>query len=229
MACLGTLAAMGLSLSLAANDPIRIGTEAPFYPYTLIDETGQITGFEREIADEVCLRAELACAWQSVQFDQLIPGVMTGKFDIVLGGMAVTPDRMRLVDFSIPYEVAQETHSFYGRPGAPDPETARIGVQSGTIHDSHARAKGWKVQAFGTGADVIAALDAGKIDLAFGALTNETQGRADLSPLFDQDIPDLGTAMAVCQGNDRLLTKINTALEAMQADGTIDEITERWL
>jgi ABC-type amino acid transport substrate-binding protein len=229
MGCLGTIAAIGLSLTLAANTPVVIGTEAPFAPYTLLDEAGQITGFERDIADVVCDRAQLDCEWQNAQFDQLIPGVMTGRFDIVLGGMAVTPDRMRLVDFSLPYERSQESHSLFGFPGAPAPEAARIGVQSGTIHDTHARSKGWNVQAFDTGPDVIAALKAGRVDLAFGALTYEIEAVDDVAALYAEDIPDLGTAMAVCRGNDDLLAKINAALEAMQADGTIDEITARWL
>lgn len=229
MACLGAVAALGLTLALGGNDPVLIGTEAPFPPYTAFDATGQIVGFERDIADEVCARAELACTWQSVQFDRLIPGVMAGEFDIVLGGMAVTPDRMRQVDFSQPYESAQESHSLYGRPGAPQPDAARIGVQSGTIHDSHARGKGWDVQRFGTGADVIAALNAGQIDLAFGALAPEIESHPGIAALYSEDIPDLGTAMAVCRGNSGLLSRINTALKAMQADGTIDEITARWL
>lgn len=229
MACIGTIAALGLSLVLAANEPVRIGTEAPFAPYTLIDETGQIIGFERDIADEVCARAELSCAWENVQFDQLVPGVMSGRFDIILGGMAVTPERMKLVDFSLPYEEAQTSHRLYGLSGAPAPEAARIGVQSGTIHEGHARQKGWNIQSFGTGPEVVTALRQGKIDLAFGALSNEVDGTADIAPLYEEDIPDLGTAMAVCRGNDALLSKINAALATMLSDGTIDEISARWL
>ena len=154
---------------------------------------------------------------------------MAGDFDIVLGGMAVTPDRMRLVDFSLSYEQSQESHSIYGLEGAPVPALARIGVQSGTIHETYAGTMGWNSFSYGTGTEVVTALRTGTVDLAFGALTSEIAAYPEIQSLFAEDIPDLGTAMAVCRGNNTLLTKINAALRAMLDDGTIDAITARWL
>jgi ABC-type amino acid transport substrate-binding protein len=154
---------------------------------------------------------------------------MAGDFDIVLGGLAITPDRMRLVDFSLSYDNSQEPDPIYGLSGAPEPALARIGVQSGTIHETHARSLGWNSFSYGTGTDFVTALRAGSVDLAFGALTNEIAAYPEIQRLFAEDIPDLGTAMAVCRENDALLSKINAALQAMLDDGTIDAITARWL
>lgn len=229
MACAGIIAAAGLSLTLAAAEPVRFATEAPFAPYTFIDEMGEISGFERDVADEVCLRAHLTCAWENVQFDQLLPGVMAGEFDVVLGGLAVTPERMRLVDFSLAYGDPHDIDVLYGREGAPEPGRARIGVQSGTIQESHARAEGWNSMPFASPRAVIDALLAGTVDLAFGAFSEETVEIDDILPLYEEQVPDMGTAMAVCRGNTALLARLNAALEAMLADGTIDEITARWL
>lgn len=229
MACTGTITAMGLALTLASNEPVRFATEAPFPPYSYVDEAGEITGFERDVADEVCARARLTCVWENVQFDRLLPGVMAGEFDVILGGLAVTPDRMKLVDFSIAYNESSDIDVLYGRDGAPDPARARIGVQSGTIQEGHARAKGWDVIPYGTPQTVIDALLGGKVDLIFGSFGDETADLPDILSLYDEEVPDMGTAMAVCKGNSALLTQLNTALDAMLQDGTIDDITARWL
>lgn len=154
---------------------------------------------------------------------------MSGRFDVVLGGIAVTPERMKLVDFSLSYNESSDLDTLYGREGAPEPRVARIGVQSGTIQETHARDRGWDVYSFATEALVMEALDAGKLDLAFGPFEDEAATTTDILPLYDEDVPDMGTAMAVCRGNDALLNQLNAALEAMQKDGTIDEITARWL
>lgn len=229
MACAGVIAAAGLALTLAAGEPVVFATEAPFSPYTLIDETGAIAGFEREIADEVCARAHLTCEWQNVQFDRLIPGVMSGEFDVILGGLAVTPERLALVDFTLAYNESHDIDVLYGRDGAPAPDAARVAVQSGTIQETHARNLGWNVFPFGTPKAALQAVTEGQADLAFGAFESEAAAFADLSRQYTEEVPDLGTAMAVCRGNTALLAQLNAALEAMSQDGTIDEITARWL
>lgn len=229
MACSGAIAAAGIALVLASAEPVRFATEAPFPPYSFVDAQGTITGLERDVADEVCRRANLTCEWQNVQFDRLIPGVMSGEFDVVLGGLAVTPDRMALVDFTLPYNKAEEVDQLYGKTGAPAPDQAQVGVQSGTIQEAHARDLGWQVTSYGTPAAVIAALKAGRVDLAFGSFDAEIAAEPTLFALYQEDVPDLGTAMAVCRGNTALLDPINAALQSMIDDGTIDEFTARWL
>lgn len=229
MACSGVIAAAGFALTLAAGEPVVFATEAPFPPYSFVDAAGVITGFERDVGDEVCRRALLVCDWRNVQFDRLIPGVMTGEFDVVLGGLAVTPERMRLVDFTFAYNESSDTDVLYGHAGAPAPAQARVAVQSGTIQEAHARDMGWDLRPFGTPAEVLGAVTSGAADLAFGAFESEIANLPDLLPLYEEDVPDMGTAMAVCRGNDALLQRLNAALGAMMEDGTIDEFTQRWL
>lgn len=229
MGCTSILSAAGLALTLASGEPVHFATEAPFSPYSYVDEVGKVMGFEREVGDEVCHRAGLVCDWQNVQFDRLLPGVMSGEFDVVLGGLAITPARMRMVDFSRAYNQSNEIDVLYGMKNAPAPEIARIAVQSGTIQADHARTKGWTTLPFATPTDSLAAVATGRADLAFGAFGAEVADFSDLGPQYNEEVPDLGTAMAVCRGNTGLLTQLNDALNAMTRDGTIDAIAERWL
>ena len=234
MVCGAVIATAVLSLTLAAAEPVTIGTEVPFPPYTYFDGDGQIIGLDRDIADEVCRRAALDCTLQVTRFDQLLPGVMTGTFDLVIAGIAVTPERMELVDFSQPYLLDDGEMSFYlGLPTAPPPDAARIAVQSGTIYESHLRDTARQFSSFPTEAEVLDALRSGAADLAFGAF-NAASDDAMIAEegyefLYPEPLPDLGTAMAVCKGNRDLLEMVNAALSEMIADGTLDEIADRWL
>jgi polar amino acid transport system substrate-binding protein len=233
MPCVGAIASVITGLVLASSEPIVIGTDAPFPAYTFVDEAGLITGFERDVMDQVCTRALLTCDWELANFDQLIPGVMTGRFDVVLGGMAVTDERRALVDFSQSYHGTDPEEWYIGPPGAPEPAAALVAVQSGTVQEAHLRDMGYRHVVFPTEPEVLAALVAGKVDLALGPF----QTRADirdfvaehgLGYVYSELILDDGVGMAVCKGNTGLLETLNSALDAMRRDGTLASLETRW-
>lgn len=233
MTCVGTIAALATGLTLVSAETVTIGTDGPFPAYVLVDETGVITGFERDVMDEICSRAALVCAWQLANFDQLIPGVMSGHFDVVLGGMAVNDERKALVDFTRSYYTTEPEEWYIGRPGALPPDRALIAVQSGTVHEAHLRNLGLARVSFPTESEVLEALRTGQVDLALGPF----QTRADIEVfvqangfdfLYSDLIPDDGVAMAVCKGNVALLDTLNAALDAMRADGTLQGFETRW-
>lgn len=232
MVCAGTIAGAIAGLVLASAGPVVVGTDAPFPDYTFVDPAGTVTGYERDLMDEVCLRATLDCRWELANFDELIPGVMTGRFDVVLGGMAVTDERRQLVDFTQSYHVTDPEEWYIGRPGAPAPDQAMVGVQSGTVHESHLRRMGYRHTVLATEAEVLAAVAAGKVDLALGPFQSRREigvflDRNGMDYLFPELLPDDGVAMAVCKGNP-LLDRLDAALDAMRQDGTMAAIESRW-
>ncbi len=57
-------AILTLATGLAqAQDTVRLGTEGAYPPYNFLDDSGEVAGFERELGDELCARAELECTW----------------------------------------------------------------------------------------------------------------------------------------------------------------------
>lgn len=233
MACAGAIAGAVASLVLAASEPVIVATEAPFPSYTFLSADGTITGYERDVMDEVCRRAALDCTWTNTTFDQLIPGVMSGEYDIVLGGMAVTEERRRLVSFTDPYYQTDGQEWYIGRPGAPAPERAHTAVQSGTVHEAHLRKLGLRYTSYRTEPEVLEALRSGSVDLALGPFETRDDITAYLDAngidfLYSDLIPDEGVAMAVCIGNTALLDSLNAALDAMRSDGTLQQIETRW-
>ncbi len=233
MSCFGTIVALTSGLTLASAEPIIVATDARLAAYTFVDEAGTITGYERDLPDEVCTRATLTCTWVDTTFDQLIPGVMAGEYDIIIGGIAITDERRALIDFTASYHATDDTEWYIGRPGAPAPDDAVIAVQAGTVHDSFLRDSGRQYLAFSTEAEVFAALGDSRADLAFGAFASreELGGRLEADGydyLFSDLIADDGVGMAVRKGNRDLLDSLNRALDAIRADGTLDDLETRW-
>jgi ABC-type amino acid transport substrate-binding protein len=232
-ACVGTVAGIVSGLVLAASESVVIATDAPFPAYTYVSPDGTITGFERDLMDEVCQRAVLSCTWTQANFDQLIPGVMAGEFDVVLGGIAVTPERREMVDFTQTYHTTDPEEWYIGRPGAPDPGSALIAVQSGTMQEAHLRKMGYRHISFSTEPEVLAALLGGEVDLALGPFETRQDIRDYIATngfdfLYSEPIPDEGVAMAVCKGNTQLLATLNTALDDIRRDGTLASLENRW-
>lgn len=233
MPCAGTIASLVAGVVLAASEPVVIGTEAPFPAYTYLAEDGTITGHDRDLMDDICARQHWRCEWQNVHFDELIPGVMSGRFDIIIGGIAVTAERRDLVDFTQAFSNSSPEEWFVGHPGAPEPDQALIAVQSGTVHEAHLKETDYSFRSYATETQVLDALALGTVDLALGPFYT----REDLAPFIDANdldflypvmIPDDGIAMAVCRGNTDLLDSLNAALDAMRTDGTLAALEDRW-
>jgi len=233
MGCVGAIVSVLTGLVLAASEPVVIGTEAPFPAYLYLAEDGTITGHDRDMMDDICARAALNCTWELANFDELIPGVMDGRFDIIIGGIAVTPERRGLVDFTQTYHTSNPEEWYLGKPGAPEPASAMVAVQSGTVHEAHLRDLGYSYIPYPTEPQVLAAIAEGRVDLALGPFETreDVQAFADangLEYLYTEMIPDDGVAMAVCRGNTDLLDGLNAALDAMRADGTFEILEDRW-
>lgn len=232
MTCTGSIAAILGALTLVSGDHAVIGTTADFPPFTQLDATGQVQGLDPDIGNELCRRLALTCRWEVTEFDQLIPGVMAGEYDFVMAGMASSEERGRLVDFTTDYQTSEGDDDFVGRPGAPPPDTALIGVQSGTIHERHLAKTGRRYQTYPTQTATIAALSDASVDLIFGSfsatITSQQLLDAGFVYLYAEPAGTDGPAIAVCKGNTELLTRLDAALNDMLLDGTIDAFSARW-
>jgi polar amino acid transport system substrate-binding protein len=232
MSCIGSIAAVFGALTLISAETAVIGTTDDFPPYTSLDATGQVVGVDRDIGDELCHRLTLQCTWVVTDFDQLIPGVAAGEFDFAIGEIASSDERAEIVDFTIDYATGSTIDDFVGRPGAPAPDAAVIGVQSGTIQERHLQKTARTIRSYGTQTALIAALTAGEVDLVFGPFNSPVMQQqldaAGYHYLYAETAGLDGSAIAVCKGNSDLRDRLNDALAAMQADGTLDTINARW-
>ncbi len=81
---------------------LRIGNST-FAPWVMKDKTGQLIGFEIDVATRLATDTGVQAQFVPTNWDGIIPALLAGKFDVIIGGMSVTPQRNQSVNFTIPY------------------------------------------------------------------------------------------------------------------------------
>lgn len=231
MRAFATLAILFGLAAPATAETLRIGTDPTFAPY-IFQKGGRLAGMDKDVMDEVCRRAALDCAWSTTTFDNLIPALRAGHIDLAVAGMANSAKRRKLVDFSRVYSAASGASLYAGLPGARSPGSARIGVKAGTIHAEHLAAQGRKARTYRTEVQALDALMAGEIDLFFGSnsylLEARTTDRRGWDILYEETVAAEGAAIALRKGDAALRSRIDGALAAMEADGTLRRLDDKW-
>ena len=82
---------------------VRIATEGAYPPWNSTDSNGNIFGFDIDVANEVCRRANLECEIVAQNWKGIIPGLTAGKYDLIIAGMQATTKRLKVIDFAGPY------------------------------------------------------------------------------------------------------------------------------
>ncbi len=154
-----------------------------------------------------------------------------------LAGMTVTEDRKASVDFSDTYATASQmiiVKEDSKIAGPDDLKGVTVGVQLGTTGDiyvSDLEADGTTVERYNKGFEAVQALSQGKIDAVVidgepaKTFVSESEGLKILDEAFTVE----EYAIAVKKGNSELLDKINTALESLKDNGTLDEIVAKYI
>jgi arginine transport system substrate-binding protein len=229
----------GLSLSASAAQTLRFATEASYPPFEFVDSDNKIQGFDVDLANALCKEMDATCTFTNQAFDSLIPSLKFRRFDAVMAGMDITPDREKQVLFSKPYY--DNSAIFIAQKGKMADVAAlkgkRVGVQNGTTHQKFLSDKHSDITVvpYDSYQNAVLDLKNGRIDAVFGdtAVVNEwLKQNANLAPLgekvTDKDYFGTGLGIAVRQGNSELQGKFNAALEKIKADGTYKTIYSKW-
>ncbi len=95
--------------TLAEPTKITIATEGAFAPWNLTRADGTLDGMEIDLAQDLCKRMDAECTIISQNWDGIIPGLLAGKYDMIMAGMSATPKREEVVAFSEPYGSTGQT------------------------------------------------------------------------------------------------------------------------
>ena len=116
---------------IGGPEVVRMGTEGAYPPYNFINDKGEVDGFERELGDELCRRADLECVWVTNEWDSIIPNLAEGKYDTIMAGMSITDERDEVIDFTQPY-IPPSPSVYVARAGASDEAVAgRVAAPGG--------------------------------------------------------------------------------------------------
>jgi polar amino acid transport system substrate-binding protein len=82
---------------------LRVGMST-FVPWAMKDKTGDLIGFEIDVAKRLAKDTGVEVEFVPTKWSGIIPALITGKLDVIIGGMGIIPSRNLKVNFSIPYD-----------------------------------------------------------------------------------------------------------------------------
>ena len=240
------VALLALANQAQATDlaKLRIGVEGAYPPFSSVGPDGQIAGFDIDIAKALCAEIKAQCTLVQQDFDGLIPSLQARKFDLIVASMSITPERLKVVDFSDKYYstpnrlIAKAGVAIDGSPTSF--KGKKIGVQRTTINDRYATAKfsGATIVRYGKQDEIYLDLAAGRIDatLVDAVAGNEGfiktpagKGFAFTGPDYtDPEYFGKGAGIAVRKGDTELRDKLSAAIKAIRANGTYKKIQDRY-
>jgi polar amino acid transport system substrate-binding protein len=240
------------------RDDYVLGVSVADLPYVAIKDDRYV-GLDIEILQRFAAEEAIGLEILSLDFGALIPALAAGKVDIITDGMAITAERSRALDFSIPYAhgsaVALALNSRLAKgmiAGPADPPTApgtaagtggwqsladlaqgRIAVFTGTAQDLFATRAfpEAEILRLNSQADFVLAVKTGKADAAITeAVSIRAIARDDPElAVLADDFYDMPIAAAFPKEADPLRERFDRFIAAAKADGTLEEIQRRWL
>ena len=239
--------ALGVAMSLlfaasqaGADEKIRIGTEGYYAPFNYFNESGKLAGFDIDIGEALCEKMQTDCELVQQDWDALIPGLLEGKYDVILASMSITEEREKKVSFTIPYYSNMLT--FIGRRNSgikisdDGLKGKSVGGQRGTISTDYLQEHYSgiaNIRLYDTQEAALEELMVGKLDLVMGdnlPSYDWLQTDAGKNHEFVGEFIDINDriGMAVRKGDDALREKLNQALIAILEDGTYQDINENY-
>jgi len=228
-------AALALSAGMAlagSHSVIRMGTEGAYPPFNFINDDGEVDGFERELGDELCARAELTCEWVTNEWDSIIPNLVSGNYDTIIAGMSITAERDEVIDFTQNYTQPDPSNYLALESMADmDVESAVIAAQTGTIQAAFIQEMGATLVEFATPDETIAAVRSGEADavLADGSfLAPIAEENPDLIILERSELIGGGVGMGVRESDGELKAIFDAAIQSMKDDGSLNALIAKW-
>ncbi|MDO5650935.1 MAG: transporter substrate-binding domain-containing protein [Moraxella sp.] len=215
---------------------VRIATESNFKPFSYMDASGNLLGFEIDLAHAMCEQMQAQCEIISQDWDGLIPGLNAHKFDAIMAGMSVTLDRQKVVDFSEPYFnntlvlVAKKSDDV----SIDDVNGKNVATQQATVSADYLKEHYPQavVKVYDKQDNAYLDLTAGRADFMLSdivPMSDWLKSEAGTSFEIKGEPIDIGDTIAVAvRKDDKLAEELNTALTALKANGEYDKIVAKY-
>lgn len=225
----------------AGKEKLVMATNAEFPPYEY-HEGGEIVGIDAEVAALIAEELGMELEIVDVDFDTIVPGVSSGRYDIGMAGMTVTEERLESVNFTSSYAtgiqsiIVTEDSPITSVDDLFGDGNYTIGVQTSTTGDIYSTediedAGLGTVNRYNKGADAVQALLAGRIDCVI--IDNEpakafVEANEGLK-ILDTEYAVEDYAICYAKDNEELGAKVNEALEKLIADGKVQEVIDKYI
>jgi lysine-arginine-ornithine-binding protein len=231
--------AAALSVSAASAETLKIGSEGAYPPFNTKDTSGNVVGFDIDIAQAMCAEMKVECTVVTQDWDGMIPALQNKKFDFVSASMSITEERLKVVNFTDPYY--RNKLQYVGKKGTAldiSPAALKgksIGAQRATLAAEwlEKNTPGVSTKLYDTQENAWLDLGAGRTDavladvfVSYDWLQSGTGKNFEFKgdPVFDDD----KIGMAVRKEDTALLARLNTALKTIIDNGTYAKINAKY-
>lgn len=215
---------------------LTMSTNAAFPPYEMTTDSGELEGIDIDVAAAVAEKLGLELQVDDMDFDAALLAAQNGKSDMVMAGVTVTDERLKVMDFSDTY--AEGIQSIIVPEGsdiatADDLSGKAIGTQRGTTGYLYCSDDFGEdaVVAYDNGLTAVQALNNGQVDAV--VIDNEpAKAYVESNPglkILDTSYAEEDYAIGMNKSNTALLEAVNAALEELKADGTLQSIVDKYI
>lgn len=221
-----------------AQEPYKVALDGTFAPHAMPKVGGGTEGFNVDLANEIGRRLGRKMDITAAQWSGLLPGLQAGTYDFIVAPTTVTEERTQNLLFTEGY--LNTDFQFMVKKDAPEVTSLEgfkgktIAVNKGSAYhrwaDGLVDKIGWKVDAYGTNTNAVAAVTAGR---AFANVAGNTviAWAVKKNPQFKLSyLHSTGKvfAMPFRKGDEALRNKVEEAIECMKLDGTMTKLSEKW-
>ena len=213
-----------------------MSTNAAFPPYEMTTDSGEFEGIDVETAQAIADKLGLELQIDDMDFDAALLAVQQGKSDMVMAGVTVTDERQNVMDFTDSYAtgiqsiIVKEDSDI---ASVDDLAGKKIGTQRGTTGYLYCTDDfgDENVVAYDNGLTAVQMLNNGQVDCVVidNAPAKEFVAANPGLKLLDTAYVEENYAIGVGKGNTELKDAINTALEELKADGTLQAIVDKYI
>ena len=219
---------------------LRVGMST-FVPWAMQDKAGNFVGFEIDVANRLAQEMEVKPEFIPTKWSGIIPALLTGKFDIIIGGMGIRPERNLKVNFSIPYDhpgmsIVAHKQLAAGFWKLSDFNNANISIAARTGTTAAAAAKQWmpkaKLRLFDDESQAIQELLLGRVHgVVASAPLPVFQAIANPDKLFlplKEDFTREPIGFAIRKGDPDSLNFLDNWIRVVEAEGWLKVRKRYW-
>ena len=243
----GSAASGSASSAAAADDQLSaiqnrgtliVALEGAWQPWSFHDASDTLVGYDVEVSRAIAEKLGVEPEYVESDWDSLFAGLDAGRYDLVCNGVEVTEERAKTYDFTTPYGYI---HTALAVKKDNDTITRFEDLKGKTTANSLAstymelaESYGATVQGIDTLEETIQLLTAGRIDATLNADVSfydylNVHPDADFKIVAQtEEASHVAIPLRKGEASASLLEAINAAIDALRADGTLTEISERY-
>ena len=235
---LAAAATLVFSANALAVDKYKVGIEGAYPPFNNKNPSGQVVGFDYDIAMALCAKMKAECEVVTSDWDGIIPALNAKKYDFIVSSLSITEDRKQAVDFTDPYYSNKQ--QFVAKKGVEfktdidSLKSKQLGTQRSTqaatwLEDN----VGGDIKLYDTQENAYLDLASGRVDALLAdkyAIYDWLKSEPGLKyefkgePINDSD----KVGIALRKNDDTLRNKLNRALKEIKEDGTYKKINDKY-